>query len=81
MGCSARTVIQRQIAARKADIRTGYRIGRNKMKNGKNPTVSQKKALKAAGLNPENWLISKDTPESMLIIHRVSGKARTVRKE
>lgn len=51
------------------------------MKNGKNPTVAQKKALKAAGLNPENWLISKDTPESMLIIHRVSDKARTVRKE
>ena len=51
------------------------------MKNGKKPTVAQKKALKAAGLNPDNWLISKDTPESMLIIHRVSGKARTVRKE
>ena len=51
------------------------------MKNGKNPTVAQKKALKAVGLSPDNWLISKDTPESMLIVHRISGKARTVRKE
>ena len=51
------------------------------MKNGKNPTLAQKKALKVAGLNPENWLISKDTPEIMVIIHRISGKSRTVRKE
>ena len=51
------------------------------MKNGKNPTVAQKKALKAAGLNADNWLISKDTPEIMVIIHRISGNVRMVRKE
>ncbi len=51
------------------------------MKHGKNPTVKQKKQLQVMKVNPDNWLISKDTPETMVIIHRVTGESRTIRKE
>ena len=47
------------------------------MKNGKRPTVAQKKYLKAHGLNPENWLIVKNEPSRMVIVHRHSGEQRT----
>lgn len=42
------------------------------MKHGKRPTVAQLKFIKANGLNPENWLVVKDTPEMMLLVHRYS---------
>lgn len=44
------------------------------MKNGKRPTLAQKKLLKSKGLIPENWLIVKDTPESMEIVSRMELK-------
>lgn len=51
------------------------------MKNGKNPTVRQKKLLKAAHYNCENWLIVKDTAEIMVIQNRQTDRNRTIRKE
>ena len=42
------------------------------MKHGVKPTREQKKLLTAWHLNPADWLISKDTPESMTIVHRFS---------
>ena len=48
------------------------------MKNGKRPTVAQKKYLKALGLNPENWLIVKNEPSRMVIVHRHSGELREI---
>ena len=50
------------------------------MKHGKNPTVRQKKLLTQWHLNFENWLIVKDTPAEMEIIHRNTGKTRTIPK-
>lgn len=50
------------------------------MKHGKNPTVRQKKLLTALHLNYENWLIVKDTPDILTVVHRVSGKQRTLDK-
>lgn len=50
------------------------------MKNGKNPTREQKKLLKQWRLNVENWLVCKDTPEAMVIVHRFSGSSRTIPK-
>lgn len=44
------------------------------MKNGKRPTLAQKKLLKAKGMVPENWLIVKDTPEFMEIVSRMELK-------
>ena len=51
------------------------------MKNGKRPTVRQKKLLTALHLNYENWLIVKDTPDILTVVHRVSGEQRTIDKE
>lgn len=50
------------------------------MKHGKNPTVRQKKLLTTLRLNYENWLIVKDTPDILTVVHRVSGKQRTLDK-
>jgi len=49
------------------------------MKQGKRPTRSQKEQIKANGLNADNWLVERHTSSEMVIIHRVSGKARTIR--
>lgn len=50
------------------------------MKNGKNLTKKQKIFLKQKGLNPENWLVCKDTTAEMVIQHRISGKSRLIKK-
>lgn len=51
------------------------------MKNGKKPTVAQRKLISSWHLNWENWLVVKNTPEEMVIVHRLSGKQRTIRKD
>ena len=52
------------------------------MKHGKRPTVKQKKFLSAHRLNPDNWLIVKDTPEEMHIVYRFTGSGlRIIRKD
>ena len=50
------------------------------MKNGKRPTVKQKIRINGAGLRWENWLVVKDRPEEMLIVHRHSGQERRISK-
>lgn len=50
------------------------------MKNGKRPTVAQKIAINAAGLRWENWLVVKNLPEEMIIVHRHSGRERRIKK-
>ena len=44
------------------------------MKNGKRPTVAQKRLMEKWRLNPADWLVSKDTPEKILLVHRHSDK-------
>ena len=51
------------------------------MKNGKKPTLAQKKFLQGKGLVPENWLIVKDTPVERAALLKRTGKTRTFRKE
>lgn len=55
------------------------------MKNGKKPTLAQKKLLQDNGLDSEKRLIVKDTPEEMVIVSRIglqrrSGKTKTIKK-
>lgn len=50
------------------------------MKQGKNPTVAQKKRMAKYKLNPDNWLIVKDCREEFLIRHRESGATRSISK-
>lgn len=55
------------------------------MKNGKKPTLAQKKFLQENGLAPEKWMIVKDTPEKMEVVSRIAlqkktGRTRIIRK-
>ena len=44
------------------------------MKNGKVPTLEQKKIMKAHGLNPDSWLVVKNLTDSLTIVSRMSLK-------
>ena len=44
------------------------------MKNGKAPTLEQKKLMKAHGLVPENWLVVKNLPDTLEVVSRMSLK-------
>ena len=50
------------------------------MKHGKKPSLAQKELLKRMGLNPDNWLVIKNMPDSLEIIHRHSSRTRMVPK-
>lgn len=51
------------------------------MKHGKTPTIRQMKLIKSKGLDPAMWLVTKDTPERMELVHRYSDKTtRTLHK-
>lgn len=50
------------------------------MKHGKGPNKRQKMFLKQNGLNYDNWLIVKDNPNEFIIVNRLSGKTRVLRR-
>ena len=51
------------------------------MKHGRNPTRAEKKMLQKWKLKPEDWLITKNTPEQMELVHRYSDRTtRTIHK-
>lgn len=51
------------------------------MKHGVKPTRSQRIFLKSKRLNSENWLVVKDTPTEMVLVHKhFDNKTRTIRK-
>ncbi len=47
-------------------------------KTGKRPTLNEKKLIKAAHLNLENWLVQKKDSEYLYVVHRVSGNVRKI---
>lgn len=52
------------------------------MKHAKRPTREQKRRLEKLKLNPADWLVERDTPEELVLVHRFSDKTiRTVCKE
>ena len=51
------------------------------MKQGKKPSWNQRKVLEAWGLNPRDWLVSKDTSTEMVLVHRYTDTIRTIPKE
>lgn len=48
------------------------------MKNGKNPTREQKKLICKWRLDPAVWLVVKDTPAEMVLVHRYSDKTTKI---
>lgn len=52
------------------------------MKNGKKPTVKQCKLMQSWRLNPADWLVVKDTPDEMWLVHRYCpSTTRVIHKE
>ncbi|WP_445667669.1 DUF6906 family protein [Paenibacillus sp. FSL H7-0714] len=55
-----------------------------KMKQGKRPTRRQKETIRASRLNPENWLVERETLAELVLIPKISvegkTKKRTIRK-
>lgn len=48
------------------------------MKNGKKPTVSERKHIESFRLNSSNWLISKKTSDFWLLVHRNTNTTRKI---
>lgn len=48
------------------------------MKNGKRPTVRQMELMRLWRLNPNDWLVVKDTPDAMTVVHRLSDKTTRI---
>ncbi|WP_180953711.1 DUF6906 family protein [Bacillus sp. T33-2] len=48
------------------------------MKHGRRPTKRQKIAMKAVGLNFENWLVYKVTDGQYHLVHRYTGTTRKI---
>ena len=52
------------------------------MKHGKKPTREQRKLIEKWRLDPAVWLVVKDTPTEMVLVHRHSDKTtRKIHKE
>ncbi len=49
------------------------------MKHGKRLKRRHYELLKKAGLNPENWLITKDLQGEVHLSHRLTGKERVLK--
>lgn len=54
------------------------RAGSECVKSGKKPTRNQKKLMQEWNLNPADWLVERDTPEEMHLIHRFSDSTRKI---
>ena len=50
------------------------------MKHGTKPTVRQAKILQAKRLKAEDWMIERETPEEMVVVHRYGNAVRVIRK-
>lgn len=52
------------------------------MKHGKNPTREQKKWLWAQGINPADWMVSKDTTTQMVLVNRhFESRTKVLKKQ
>ena len=48
------------------------------MKHGRKPTREQRKLLEKWKLDPTVWLVTKDKPDAMEIVHRHSDKTTRI---
>jgi len=49
------------------------------MANAKTPTRKQREIIQKRRLNSNNWLIQKNPPGELYIIHRVSGTKKLIK--
>lgn len=48
------------------------------MKQLKKPTRAQKILLQSRKLNPADWLVERDTPEKLVLVHRHFDSTRRI---
>lgn len=48
------------------------------MKHGKKPTAAQRRLMEKRGLDSHVWLVVKDTPNFLELVHRCSDRTRRV---
>lgn len=52
------------------------------MKHGKRPTREQKKLIQSKRMKPDDWMVERDTPEKLVLVHRnFDSVTRTIHKE
>ena len=52
------------------------------MKHGRKPTREQRKLITKARLKPEDWMVERDTPEKLVLVHRhFDSVSRQIDKE
>lgn len=49
------------------------------MKHGKRPTKKHKIIIQNAGYNPANWLVTKNLPNEIHIVHRVLSNVEIIK--
>ena len=49
-------------------------------KNGKRPTLSEKKIIEAAHLRLDDWLVQKKDNENIYVVNRYTGSVRKLPK-
>ena len=50
------------------------------MKHGKKPTVAQRKLIQSHGHDPAMWLVVKDTPDVLELVHRYFEQRKVIPK-
>jgi hypothetical protein len=45
-------------------------INGGQMKHRKKPTAQQRKLIQQRKLNPADWMVERDTPEKIVLVHR-----------
>jgi len=48
------------------------------LKHGKKPTVAQRKLIQKWKLDPAMWLIVKDKPDELWLVHRFNDKTTRI---
>lgn len=51
------------------------------LKQRKRPTRNQKEFITSKALLYENWLVERDTPKEIVIVHKKSKRRRTYQKQ
>lgn len=49
--------------------------------NGKKPTREQRRIISENGLYPSDWLVTKNTPTEMHLVHRFGATTRVIHKQ
>ncbi|WP_409348232.1 DUF6906 family protein [Paenibacillus gyeongsangnamensis] len=50
------------------------------MKQGTKPTHRQRAEINAAGFDPENWLVERNTSSELVLVHRHASKTKVIRR-